>query len=79
MKLLTKYESVTQKVLLRIESMLQNAKQLQHARLSWHPPHWAPVFREFLDIHFPGRWVGRGGPIPWPPSSPDITLLGLFL
>jgi hypothetical protein len=32
-KLLTEYESVTQKVLLPIESMLQNAKQLEHARL----------------------------------------------
>jgi hypothetical protein len=36
MKLLTEHESVTQKVLLLIESELQNAKQLQHARLSWH-------------------------------------------
>jgi hypothetical protein len=35
-KLLTEYVSVTQKVLLLIESMLQNAKQLQHARLFWH-------------------------------------------
>jgi hypothetical protein len=30
------YESVTQKVLIPLESILQNAKQLQHARLSWH-------------------------------------------
>jgi hypothetical protein len=34
-KLLTEYESATQKILLLMESMLQNAKQLQHARLSW--------------------------------------------
>jgi hypothetical protein len=33
-KLLTEYESVTQKVLLYIEPMLQNTKELQHARLS---------------------------------------------
>jgi hypothetical protein len=33
-KLLTEYESVTQKVLLFIETILQNAKQLQHERLS---------------------------------------------
>jgi hypothetical protein len=32
-KLHTEYESVTQKVLLSLESMLQNGKQLQHARL----------------------------------------------
>jgi hypothetical protein len=35
-KLLTEYESVTQKVLIPLESILQNAKQLQHMRLSWH-------------------------------------------
>jgi hypothetical protein len=32
-KLLTEYENVTQKVLLVIDSVLQNAKQLQHAHL----------------------------------------------
>jgi hypothetical protein len=31
-KLLTEYESVTQKVLLSLESILQNAKQLHHAQ-----------------------------------------------
>jgi hypothetical protein len=36
MKLLTEYENVTQSVLLFLESLLYNAKQLQHARLSWH-------------------------------------------
>jgi hypothetical protein len=35
MKLLVKYESVTQIVLLSVESILQDAKQLQHARLSF--------------------------------------------
>jgi hypothetical protein len=35
--LLTKYESVTKKVLLFIESMLQNTKQLQQARLLLFP------------------------------------------
>jgi hypothetical protein len=34
--LLTEYESVTEKVLLLTESILQSAKQLQIARLSWH-------------------------------------------
>jgi hypothetical protein len=39
------------------------------------PLHWAPVVREFLDMHYPGRWVGRDGLIPWPPRSHDITPL----
>jgi hypothetical protein len=43
------------------------------------PPHWARIDREFLDMHFPGRWVGRAGPIPWPPRSPDTTPLDFFL
>jgi hypothetical protein len=30
-------------------------------------------------MHFPGRWFGRDGPIPWPPRSPDITPLDFFL
>ena len=27
----------------------------------------------FLVVTFPNRWIGRGGPTPWPPRSPDIT------
>jgi hypothetical protein len=34
-KLLTEYESVTQKVLFSIELVPQNAKQLQNSCLSW--------------------------------------------
>jgi len=32
-----------------------------------------------LDATFLNRWTGRGGPTPWPPRSPDITPLHLFL
>jgi hypothetical protein len=30
-------------------------------------------------MHFPGHLVGCDGPIPWPPRSPDVTPLDLFL
>jgi hypothetical protein len=33
----------------------------------------------FIDETFPDRWIGRGGQIPWPPHSPDITPLYFFL
>ena len=26
-----------------------------------------------------GRWIGRGGPIAWPPRSPDLSCLDFFL
>jgi len=32
-----------------------------------------------LDATFPNRWIGRNGPTPWPPRSPDITSLDYFL
>ena len=28
---------------------------------------------------YPGLWIGKGGPVAWPPRSPDLTLLDFFL
>ena len=28
---------------------------------------------------YPGPWIGRGGPVAWPPRSPDLTPLDFFL
>jgi len=39
------------------------------------PPHWGSNVRPFLDETFSNRWIGRDGPTPWPPRSPDITPL----
>ena len=43
------------------------------------PPHWGSDVRRFLDAAFLNRWIGRDGPTPWPPRSPDITPLDFFL
>jgi hypothetical protein len=43
------------------------------------PPHWGRIVRDCLDVTFPNRWPGRDGPLAWPPRSPDITPLDLFL
>lgn len=43
------------------------------------PPHFARPVREYLDVVFPGRWIGRRGPIEWPPRSPDLNPLDFFL
>ena len=43
------------------------------------PPHWSLIVRDFLNETFPNRWIGRNGPTPWPPRSPDITPLDFFL
>ncbi|KFM73428.1 hypothetical protein X975_25985, partial [Stegodyphus mimosarum] len=43
------------------------------------PPHWGTIVRSSSNNHFTGRGIGRGGPIPWPPRSPDITPLDALL
>lgn len=43
------------------------------------PPHYNVNVRRFLDNLFPNKWIGRGGPVPWPPRSPDLTCLDFFL
>lgn len=35
--------------------------------------------REWLNRQFPERWIGRYGPIPWPPRSPDLTIMDFYL
>ncbi|KAJ4434862.1 hypothetical protein ANN_23433 [Periplaneta americana] len=30
-------------------------------------------------ISIRNRWIGRGGPVAWPPRSPDLTCLDFFL
>jgi hypothetical protein len=42
------------------------------------PPQFDVIVRTALDERFPGRWIGRGGPINWPPRSPDLTPMDLF-
>jgi hypothetical protein len=32
-----------------------------------------------LNEKFPDACTGRGGPIPWPPRSPDLTPMDFFL
>ena len=43
------------------------------------PPHYRLTVRNWLHEHFPRRWIGRGGSIPWPPRSPDLTPPDFFL
>ena len=47
------------------------------------PPHWAKIVRDWMNVNLPERWIGRGSDtvdnIPWPPRSPDLTPLELFL
>jgi hypothetical protein len=43
------------------------------------PAHFSLRARRYLDERFPGRWIGRAGPIPWPARSPDLNPLDFHL
>ncbi|KAJ4429541.1 hypothetical protein ANN_21710 [Periplaneta americana] len=43
------------------------------------PAHFSRTARRYLDRRFPDRWIGGGGPIAWPPRSPDLNPLDFYL
>lgn len=43
------------------------------------PAHSARRISILLNQKFNNRWIGRNGPIRWPPRSPDLTIMDYFL
>jgi hypothetical protein len=46
-----------------------------HLQQDGAPPHCHGDVTRYLNQTPLGRWIGRGGPIPWPPLSPHLTPL----
>lgn len=43
------------------------------------PPHRGQVVTEYLNEHFPRRWIGNNSPnVAWPPRSPDLNAMDFF-
>ncbi|GFS86893.1 uncharacterized protein TNCV_216121 [Trichonephila clavipes] len=42
------------------------------------PPHFSRNVRNHLDTVYGQHWIERGGPVPWPPRSPDLSCLDFF-
>lgn len=62
-----------------LEDVPLNIRQNMWLQHDGAPPHYAAAVRNFLNENFNGRWIGRGGPVAWPPKSPDITPMDFFL
>lgn len=43
------------------------------------PAHFSLNVRNYLDGAYNNKWIGRGGPVPWPARSPDLNPLDFFL
>ncbi|KAJ8883902.1 hypothetical protein PR048_015757 [Dryococelus australis] len=52
------------------ESLFQHLLILNH---NIAPAHYNISVREYFDATYPQRWIGRGGPLAWPPRSPDLN------
>lgn len=48
-------------------------------QLDGAPPHFGRNVRNWLHENYPERWIGRGGPVEWPPRSPDLTPLDFYV
>lgn len=63
--------------------MLENVSLLTRQKLILQldgaPAHFATNVRHYLDRKFDNKWIGRGGPVAWPPRSPDLTPMDFFL
>jgi hypothetical protein len=43
------------------------------------PAHFSRAVRDVLNNTYHDRWIGRGRPTTWPPSSPELNLLDSYL
>jgi hypothetical protein len=41
--------------------------------------HFSRAVRDVLNNTYRDGWIGRGGPTAWPPSSPDLNPLNVYL
>lgn len=42
------------------------------------PAHVTRQVRDFLNLSYPGRWIGLNGPVRWPARSPDLNPLDFY-
>lgn len=67
----------------RLPELLENVDLVTRQRM-WlqqdgAAPHFARIVRDFLNNNYKDRWIGRGGPVNWPPCSPDMTPPDFYL
>ena len=62
-----------------IPNLQSNRYRLHYFQQDGASVHFALTVRELLNRELCGRWIGRAGPISWPPRSPDLSINDFFL
>ena len=57
---------------------LRQSKQMWF-RHNGAPAHFHISVRRYLNTRCGERWISRGGPVPWPPRSPDLNPLNICI
>lgn len=73
---LTFLQQVLPELLEEVPLGIRQEMWLQH---DGAPAHFSLDVRNYLNQVYGERWIGRGGPVAWPPRSPDLTPLDFFL
>lgn len=74
------YENFLNNTILElVEDMPLHLRQRMWFQHDGAPPHRARVATAWLNAHFPVHWIGFGGPVAWPPRSPDLNPLDFYL
>ncbi|GBN88492.1 hypothetical protein AVEN_94996-1 [Araneus ventricosus] len=68
------FENVLPSVLQAVPLPIQRDKWMREGA----PAHFSSTVRHSLNATYPTRWIGRGGPVAWPPRSPDLKPLDIF-
>ncbi|GBM55559.1 hypothetical protein AVEN_74519-1 [Araneus ventricosus] len=59
----------------KLRGMLVDIKRNKNCNATWCRKRRLEGENREKRIAYPRRWIGRAGPIVWPPSSPDPTLV----
>lgn len=63
----------------RLQNVPAHIRRIMWFQQDGAPAHFRREVRELLNSTYGDQWIGREGPIRWPPRSPDLTSLDFFL
>lgn len=72
-----RYQSILEDKVVPLLSDRRNRRQFYQQ--DGAPAHYANSVRCLLNVKLKNRWIGRGGPIHWPPRSPDLAVNDFWL
>ena len=71
-------EFLTNQLPVLLENIPLETRRDMFLQLDGCPAHFSINVREHLNRVYANRWIGRGSLFPWPPRSPDLTVMDFY-